>query len=123
MDLLPDSALPFQAKGPTPDRYRVGTLRFGGGSVRRRGKGYCPAVLRFLGSLDPRLPRSVQTLQVGGLVSAFGNGMLIPFLLIYLHNVRGIGLGAAGLVVGTNALVSVVAGPVAPSPMPRTLWR
>ncbi len=115
MDLLPDSALPFQAKGPTPDRHRVGTLRFGGGSVRRRGEGYCPAVLRFLGSLDPRLPRSVQTLQVGGLVSAFGNGMLIPFLLIYLHNVRGIGLGAAGLVVGTNALVSVVAGPVAGS--------
>ncbi len=70
-------------------------------------------VIRFLRSLDPKLPRSVQTLQVGGLVSAFGNGMLIPFLFIYLHNVRGIGLGLAGLVVGTNAVVSVAAGPVA----------
>jgi MFS family permease len=39
--------------------------------------------------------------------------MLIPFLFIYLHNVRGIGLGVAGLVVGSNAVVSVVAGPVA----------
>jgi MFS family permease len=39
--------------------------------------------------------------------------MLIPFLFIYLHNVRGIGLGVAGLVVGTNAVVSVVAGPIA----------
>ena len=67
----------------------------------------------FLRSLDPKLPRSVQTLQLGGLVSAFGNGMLIPFLFIYLHNVRGIGLGVAGLIVGTNAVVSVVAGPVA----------
>ena len=74
---------------------------------------YCPAVTGFLRSLDPKLPRSVQTLQLGGLVSAFGNGMLIPFLFIYLHNVRGIGLGVAGLVVGTNAVVSVVAGPVA----------
>jgi MFS family permease len=70
-------------------------------------------VPRFLGSLDPQLPRSVQTLQLGGLVSALGNGMLIPFLFIYLHNVRGIGLGVAGLVVGSNAVVSVVAGPVA----------
>jgi MFS family permease len=70
-------------------------------------------VPRFLRSLDPQLPRSVQTLQLGGLVSAFGNGMLIPFLFIYLHNVRGIGLGVAGLVVGANAVVSVVAGPVA----------
>jgi MFS family permease len=70
-------------------------------------------VTRFLRSLDPQLPRSVHTLQLGGLVSALGNGMLLPFLLIYLHNVRGIGLGVAGLIVGANAVVSVVAGPVA----------
>jgi MFS family permease len=70
-------------------------------------------VLGLLRSIDPRLPRAVQTLQAGGLVSALGNGMLIPFLFIYLHNVRGIGLGVAGLVVGTNAVVSLVAGPLA----------
>ncbi len=29
------------------------------------------------------------TLQVGGLVNAFGNGMVIPFMFIYLHNVLG----------------------------------
>lgn len=68
---------------------------------------------RFLRGLDPKLPRAVQTLQLGGLVSALGNGMLIPFLFIYLHNVRGIGLGVAGLIVGTNAVVSVVVGPIA----------
>lgn len=69
-------------------------------------------MLGFLGRFDPQLPRSVQTLQLGGLVSALGNGMLIPFLFIYLHNVRDIGLGTAGLVVGANAVVSVVAGPI-----------
>ena len=68
---------------------------------------------RFLRSLDPQLPRAVHTLQLGGLVSAFGNGMLIPFLFIYLHNVRGIGLGVAGLVVATNAVVGIVVGPLA----------
>jgi MFS family permease len=69
-------------------------------------------VRRWLRSLDPKLPRSVQTLQLGGLVSAFGNGVLIPFLFLYLHNVRGIGLGVAGLIVATNATVSIVAGPL-----------
>ena len=52
------------------------------------------------------------TLQAGGLVNSFGNGMVIPFMFIYLHNVRGIGLGVAGLVVATHAVVSIVAGPV-----------
>ena len=60
----------------------------------------------------PPLPRSVFTLQLGGLVNAFGNGMVIPFMFIYLHNVRGIALGVAGLVIGTHAVVSIVAGPV-----------
>lgn len=60
----------------------------------------------------PPLPRSVLTLQVGGLVNAFGNGMVIPFMFIYLHNVRGISLGITGLVVATHAVVSIVAGPV-----------
>jgi len=75
--------------------------------------GYCPPVIRFLRSLDPGLPRSVHTLQLGGLVSAFGNGMLIPFLFIYLHNVRDMGLGVAGLIVATNAVGGVVVVPLA----------
>ena len=66
----------------------------------------------FLRSLNPQLPRSVQTLQVGGLANAFGNGIVLPFTFIYLHNVRGIGLGMFGLILATNAAVSLVAGPV-----------
>ena len=66
----------------------------------------------FLRSLNPQLPRSVQTLQVGGLANAFGNGIVLPFTFIYLHNVRGIGLGTIGLILATNAAVSLVAGPV-----------
>jgi MFS family permease len=69
-------------------------------------------VRSFLSSLNPRLPRTVQLLQVGGLMNAFGNGLVIPFLLIYLHNERGIGLGVAGLVLATNAGVSLIAGPI-----------
>ena len=69
-------------------------------------------MLAFLRSLNPRLPRQVQFLQLGGLMNAFGNGLVIPFLLIYLHNERGIGLGVAGLVLATNAAVSLIAGPI-----------
>jgi len=54
----------------------------------------------------------VQTLQLGGLFNAFGNGVVLPFTLIYLHNVRGISLTAAGLVLATNAVVALVSGPV-----------
>ena len=63
-------------------------------------------------SLNPRLPRSVQLLQLGGLMNAFGNGLVVPFLLIYLHNERGIGLGVAGLILATNAGVSLISGPI-----------
>jgi MFS family permease len=45
-------------------------------------------------------------------VNAFGNGIVLPFLFIYLHNVRGFGLGITGLIVATHALVSMVAGPI-----------
>jgi MFS family permease len=75
--------------------------------------GYRVPVLDWLRSLNPRLPRSVQMLQLGGLLSALGNGIVLPFTLIYLHNVRGISLGVAGLVLGTLALVGLGAGPIA----------
>ena len=66
----------------------------------------------FLRSLNPQLPRPVQTLQAGGLANAFGNGIVLPFTFIYLHNVRGIGLGTIGLILATNAAVSLISGPV-----------
>ena len=66
----------------------------------------------LLSTYFPPLPRSVLTLQVGGLVNSFGNGMVIPFMFIYLHNVRGIGLGVTGLIVAAHAVVSIVAGPI-----------
>jgi MFS family permease len=60
----------------------------------------------------PPLPRSVTTLQMGGLVNAFGNGIVLPFMFIYLHNVRGISLAVSGLIVAAHAVFSIVAGPV-----------
>jgi predicted MFS family arabinose efflux permease len=71
------------------------------------------AVRAYLRSIDPRLPRSVWTLEAGGLVNAFGNGITYPFVVIYLHNVRGFSLGTAGLVLAANGAVSLLASPLA----------
>lgn len=64
----------------------------------------------YLRSLDPQLPRDVWILQVGGLLNMFGNGVIAPFLIIYLHNVRGISLGIAGLIAASNSAAGLVSG-------------
>jgi MFS family permease len=69
----------------------------------------------YVRSLDPRLPRSVWTLEAGGFANALGNGIAFPFLVIYLHNVRGFSLGLAGAVLATIAAAGIAANPVAGS--------
>ena len=64
----------------------------------------------LLSTYFPPLPRSVLTLQAGGLVNAFGNGVVLPFLIIYLHNVRGISLGLAGLAAATQSAAALASG-------------
>ena len=65
----------------------------------------------YVRSLDPRLPRAVWILNLGGLANAVGNGLAFPFLVIYLHNVRGFSLATAGLVLATTGAVSLLCGP------------
>src|SRR3954471_9074013 len=64
----------------------------------------------YIRSLDPGLPRDVWLLQGGSLLNAFGNGIVLPFLIIYLHNVRGISLGLAGLIAATNSAAALCSG-------------
>jgi MFS family permease len=64
----------------------------------------------YLRSLDPRLPRPVYVLELGALVNAFGNGVVLPFLLIYLHNVRGISFGLAGLAAAVQSAAALASG-------------
>jgi MFS family permease len=72
-------------------------------------------VRAYLRSLNPDLPRPVWVLQAGGLTNAFGNGIVLPFLIIYLHNVRGIPLGLAGLAAAVNSASALCSGFVAGS--------
>jgi MFS family permease len=65
----------------------------------------------------------VHVLQSGLVVNAFGNGAANPFLLLYLHDVRGIPLGLAGLAASLTAatalVVALVAGSLADRRGPR----
>jgi len=67
-------------------------------------------VRSYLRSLDPQLSRDVYVLQGGALVNAFGNGIVLPFLIIYLHNVRGISLELAGLAAATQSASALCSG-------------
>jgi hypothetical protein len=64
----------------------------------------------YLRRLDPRLPRVVWLVQGGGVVNSLGNGMAFPFIIIYLHNVRGISFAAAGFSLAAGAVAALVAG-------------
>jgi MFS family permease len=60
----------------------------------------------------PPLPKRVWLLEGAGLLSAMGNGFVLPFLVIYLHEVRGFSLPAAGGVVSLIGAASVVVSPL-----------
>lgn len=63
----------------------------------------------------PGLPRPVWILNLGMAVNSVGNGLIVPFLLIYLHNVRGFSLGVAGLVPTVHFAVALTCGVAAGS--------
>jgi MFS family permease len=68
------------------------------------------ALASYVRGLDPHLPRVVWLVQVGGVVNALGNGVVIPFVVIYLHNVRGISFAEAGLALSFAGVTALAAG-------------
>jgi MFS family permease len=61
----------------------------------------------------PDLPRSIWILNLGISVNAVGSGLVTPFLLIYLHDVRGFSLEVSGLVPTVHFATALVFGVVA----------
>jgi len=73
----------------------------------------------YLRKLDPHLPRQVWLVQIGGVVNALGNGIVFPFIVIYLHNVRGISFAEAGLALAFGGVAALAAGLLAGSTVDR----
>ncbi len=65
-----------------------------------------------LWGLVPVLPGSAWVLLGADALSAMGSGMTLPFLMVYLHTVRGLSLGVAGAATATVALAGLVGNPV-----------
>lgn len=74
-----------------------------------------------------RLPREVRRLIAGTGLNSFGNGLTLPFTLIFLHEVRGIALPTVGLLLAVPGVVGLLAVPVSGALVdrlgPRTVLR
>jgi MFS family permease len=66
-----------------------------------------------LNSVIPDLPRRTWILLAGDTFSAIGNGMILPFTIIYLHRVRGFEIEIAALTLSFMSIVGLAAGPIA----------
>jgi MFS family permease len=71
------------------------------------------AATAYLRGLSPQLPRPVWLIEAGGVANSLGNGIVLPFLIIYLHEVRHFGLATSGTIVATLGAVGLIATPVA----------
>jgi MFS family permease len=60
----------------------------------------------------PVLPGAAWRLLGGECLSALGSGLTLPFLLVYLHDVRGLDLAVAGLAMACLAAAGFVANPL-----------
>jgi MFS family permease len=71
---------------------------------------------RRMRTLVPSLPRAAWQVLAAGSLSAVANGLTYPFLVVYLHRVRDLSLGTAGLAAATIAAaaiaVNLAAGPL-----------
>jgi MFS family permease len=59
-------------------------------------------------SLLPRLPRLAWIYLLTRISPAIGSGLALPFVLVYLHNARGISLPAAGGIWGARVIVMII---------------
>jgi len=66
------------------------------------------AVTRLLAT--PGLPREAWLLQAGVVLNFFGNGLVAPYLVIYLHFDRGIPLSLAALAIGSGGILATISG-------------
>src|SRR5689334_11139098 len=68
----------------------------------------------FIAGWRTGLPRPVLILQAGNALNFFGYGLILPFEIIYLHQIRGFSTSTAGLVLaatmGTAAIVTPPTG-------------
>jgi predicted MFS family arabinose efflux permease len=59
-----------------------------------------------------RLPRTTRLFLAGNTVAMVGTGLVLPFMLIYLHQVRGIALPVVGALLASAAVAGLIVAPI-----------
>lgn len=65
-----------------------------------------------MSKLIPQLSRKAWTVVGADAISALGNGMITPFLVVYLRDARGFPIEQVGLILATEAVAGLVAAPL-----------
>jgi MFS family permease len=65
-------------------------------------------ISRLVAGWRTGLSRPVLTLQAGNALNYFGYGLVLPFEIIYLHQIRGFSTSTAGLVLATTMLTAAI---------------
>jgi len=65
----------------------------------------------LIGGWRTGLPRPVLILQAGNALNYFGFGLVLPFEIIYLHQIRGFSTSIAGLVLAAAAGTAAISAP------------
>src|SRR5258708_21826265 len=60
--------------------------------------------------ISPRLSGKTRLFLAGNFLSMLGTGLVLPWMIIYLHEVRGIPLPAVGAMLAAAAATGLVAG-------------
>src|SRR5204863_659204 len=68
-------------------------------------------ISRLIASWRTGLPRPVLILQAGNALNYFGYGLILPFEIIYLHQIRGFSTSISGTVHAASLLPAAVATP------------
>jgi MFS family permease len=63
-------------------------------------------------SQSTRLPRTTRLFLAGNTLSMVGTGLVLPYILIYLHQVRGIALPVVGALLAGAAVAGLVVVPI-----------
>lgn len=59
-----------------------------------------------------RLPRDAYSILLGVTLSAIGNGLVLPFFVVYLHQARGLPVAVAGLALSWMGIASLLFAPL-----------
>src|ERR1700722_3476764 len=66
--------------------------------------------MRSNDEVSPRLSAKTRLFLFGNTVSMFGTGMVLPWMIIYFHEARGLALPVVGLLMAAGAATGLVVG-------------